>query len=154
FRQGPDAIILSFDAAHHGLAPPILNHAFGNLGAGPVETIEGSRGDIPEELSAVGDHRRTKSIEYLYRYSAGMAAGPQQVRRHGADQHHFSDTARLGLRDTARDFAAAGRVSDMHGLLQIERLGERGDVGSISIHVVAHVRLRRSAMATTVMGDD
>ena len=55
--------------------------------------------------------------------------------------------------DVARDLAAAGRVADVDGVLQVERLDERGEVVGVRVHVVAVPRLARAAVAAAVVGD-
>jgi hypothetical protein len=65
---------LRFDAAHHGLAPPVLNHAFRNLGTGSVEAKEGTCGDISVELSAVGYQCSAEFVEHLHWQSAGIVS--------------------------------------------------------------------------------
>ncbi len=42
----------------------------------------------------------------------------------------------------------------MDGILEIERVGQRRDVGGIGVHLVAGVGLARAAMAAPVMGND
>ena len=50
--------------------------------------------------------------------------------------------------------AAAGRMADVNGVLQIEMRRHRREVVGIVIHVVAVAGLGGSAMAAAVMGDD
>ena len=38
--------------------------------------------------------------------------------------------------------------------LEVERVGQRGDVGGVGVHLVAVVGLGRAAVAAAVMGDD
>src|SRR5207248_3677078 len=52
------------------------------------------------------------------------------------------------------DFAAAGRVADMHRTLEVEMCGQRGEVVGVMIHVVATADLGGTSMATPVVGDD
>ena len=58
-----------------------------------------------------------------------------------------------GARDIVRDLAAAGRVADMDGVLEVERVGQRRDVGGVGVHLVAGVGLGRAAVAAAVMRD-
>src|SRR6266852_571482 len=53
-----------------------------------------------------------------------------------------------------RHLAAAGGVTDMHGILEIDMRGKRGKIVSIMIHVVTVARLRGPAVAAAVMGYD
>jgi hypothetical protein len=57
-------------------------------------------------------------------------------------------------RDVADYFAAAGRVTDMHGILEVQVRGQRRQVIGIVIHIVTVCRLARASMAAAVMGDD
>ena len=56
--------------------------------------------------------------------------------------------------DIARDLAAAGRMADMDRILQVERVGDRRDVGGVAVHVVAGRGLAGAAMPAPVMRDD
>src|SRR5205085_8859450 len=52
-----------------------------------------------------------------------------------------------------RHLAAAGGMTNVHGLLQIKMRGQGRKVIGIVIHVMAVTRLGRSAVASSVMGD-
>ena len=41
----------------------------------------------------------------------------------------------------------------MHGVLQIEMCGQRREIVSIVVHIVAAASLGRAAMSTAIMGD-
>ena len=56
--------------------------------------------------------------------------------------------------DVVHDFAAAGGMADMHGVLEVEMRRQRREVVGIVIHVVAAADLARAAVAAPVMGDD
>jgi hypothetical protein len=45
-------------------------------------------------------------------------------------------------------------MADVDGILQVQRIGQRGDIGDIGVHVMPRRALGRAAMATAVMGDD
>ena len=65
------------------------------------------------------------------------------------------DTRALPVpRQIVHDFAAAGRVADVDGVLQIEMRRHRGEIIGIVIHVVAVARLGRATVAAAVMSDD
>src|ERR1700722_9555729 len=53
-----------------------------------------------------------------------------------------------------RHLTAAGRVTDMHGILQVEMRGKRRKIVSVMIHVVTVARLRGAAVAAAVMSYD
>jgi hypothetical protein len=54
----------------------------------------------------------------------------------------------------ATDFAAAGRMPDMHSVPQVERVSEFCDVGRIGVHLIAGIGLSRAAVAAPVVRDD
>ena len=53
----------------------------------------------------------------------------------------------------ARDFATAGGVTDVNGILEVQMRGQRREVIGIVIHVVSVARLGRPPMAAPVVGD-
>ena len=56
--------------------------------------------------------------------------------------------------DIADYFAAARRMTDMHGTLEVQVRGQRCQVIGIVIHIVTVRRLARSSMAAAIMGND
>jgi hypothetical protein len=75
-------------------------------------------------------------------------------RRNRADERCLRHAIRAMPRDVADYFAAAGRVTDMHGILEVQVRGQRRQVIGIVIHIVTVCRLARASMAAAVMGDD
>jgi hypothetical protein len=61
-----------------------------------------------------------EAVEDFDRQAAGIGVGLEHDRRHGADQHRLGDAAmRLAMAgDIAGDLAAAGRMTDMDGILR------------------------------------
>src|SRR6185295_822881 len=57
-------------------------------------------------------------------------------------------------RNVMHHFSAAGRMADMHGVLEVEMRGQRRQVIGIMIHVVAVARLGGTAMSAPVVSDD
>jgi hypothetical protein len=57
-------------------------------------------------------------------------------------------------RDVAHDFAAAGRMADVNGVLQIEMRGQSREVVCIVVHVMALACLGGPAMPAPIMGND
>ena len=53
----------------------------------------------------------------------------------------------------ARHLAAAGRVTDMHGIMQIEVFGQRREVVGVVVHVMTVAGLARAAVAAAVEPD-
>ncbi|EKJ93096.1 hypothetical protein C241_26810 [Bradyrhizobium lupini HPC(L)] len=58
------------------------------------------------------------------------------------------------LGDITGNFAAAGGMADMDGILQIERFNDGEGVGGVVVHVVTIGNLGGTAMTTAVMGDN
>src|SRR5690606_18079436 len=51
-------------------------------------------------------------------------------------------------------FTTAGRVADVHGIAEIEVIGERSCIGRVVVHVVAVVDVSRPAVSATVVCND
>ena len=64
-------------------------------------------------------------------------------------------TGRLAmLGHVARNFTAAGGVTDVNGVLQVQRFNDREGVGRVVVHVVTFRNLCRAAMTASVMRYD
>jgi hypothetical protein len=59
---------------------------------------------------------------------------------------------RLSSSKVVRHFAAPGGVAHMHGILEIQVRGQRGQIVGIVVHIVSIGRLGRAAMAAPVVG--
>jgi hypothetical protein len=105
-------------------------------------------------LRSVGDQSSTETVEHLDRQAARVLVGLDHDRRHRADQHRLGNASRAMAAEIMGDFAAAGGVSDMHCILEVELCGERRYVVGIGVHFVAGSSLRRAAVAAPVMRDD
>src|SRR5260370_9800059 len=55
--------------------------------------------------------------------------------------------------DITSDLAAASRMADMHGVLQVQCFGESGEIIGIGIEIIAVPWLARAAVAAPVMRD-
>jgi len=106
--ESDDAVVMRFGAAHHALTPPVPDHAWQRLHAGPVETIEWPGWHIVVELSAVGRNLRLKIVEHGLGQSAGIGLGLHHQRRHRGDEHRFCNPVGPVTRDVMHHFAAAG----------------------------------------------
>jgi hypothetical protein len=73
--------------------------------------------------------------------------------RDRTDQRRLRDPALTVAAEEARDLAATRGMANMHGVVQVEVLGQLGQVVSVMIHVVAVAGLRGAAMSTPIMGD-
>ena len=103
--------------AHHSLAPPILNHTLGNLGARSVITVEGASRHIKIKLRPVNRHLRLEVVEYFFWQTAGIRIGLHHQRRHCADEDRLSDATLAVARYVTCDLTAPGRVANMDGVL-------------------------------------
>ncbi|MOA05247.1 hypothetical protein D3C78_1248390 [compost metagenome] len=92
-------------------------------------------------MGAVVDQRLAKAIEHLNRQPSRVLLGLDHDRWHRTDQYRLGDAAGAMPGDVTRHFDTAGGVSDMHRVLQVEVLRERGHVGGISIHLITGVCL-------------
>jgi hypothetical protein len=69
------------------------------------------------------------------------------------DEHGLGHALGAVAADVARHFAAAGRVADQHGVLQVQRFDDGGEVVGVGVHVVAVPGLARAAVAAAVVRD-
>ena len=58
------------------------------------------------------------------------------------DQHRFRDATLAVSADVAHDLAATGGMTDVNGVVEIEMGGQRGQIVSVVVHVVAVAGLR------------
>jgi hypothetical protein len=140
-REGFDAIVVCFRAAHHGLTPPVVDHALQHLRARSVVAVEGTAREFPIELRPVGGELLPEAVEYLYRQAARIGRRLQHDWRHGADEYQFGDTALAVERDIVRCLAAARRMANVDGVAQIKMLDDRGRVRGVVVHVMAVAHL-------------
>src|ERR1700722_3477629 len=95
-------------AAHHSLAPPVLDDRLGGLHARPIEAIERTRRDIAVELRAIGRELRLKSVENLLGKATRIGCGLDHQRWYRADQRSFRHTALTMATQVVRHLTAAG----------------------------------------------
>ena len=141
-------------AAHHALAPPIINEALIYLGSRAVEAVERARGDIEIELRPIGREGRAISVEYFDRCPAGVGFLLDHDGRNRLQQDSLGDPSRLGTRYIMRDLAASSTMADVDCVLQVKRVCQVGNVGRISVHLIATVGLVRSSMTTAIVGNN
>ncbi|MDT4846248.1 hypothetical protein FQZ97_802640 [compost metagenome] len=65
FREGRNAVVMGLGAAVHALAPPVVDHCFGDLCARPVESIEGARRHVAVEVRTAGGECFAEAIEHF-----------------------------------------------------------------------------------------
>ena len=78
----------------------------------------------------------------------------QHQGRYRADYGRLGHAALAVSRQIVDDLAAAGRMADVDGILQIEMRRHRGEVIGIVIHVVTVSDLAGATVAAAVMSDD
>src|ERR1700683_3377810 len=95
-------------AAHHTLAPPVLDDRLGGFHAGPIVAIEWARRDVAIELRTIGRELRLKSIENLLGKAARIGRRLHHQRRHSADDRSLRHAALSMPSQIVHYFAAAG----------------------------------------------
>src|SRR6266566_6606813 len=141
-------------AAHHALAPPVLDDRLRGFHTRPIEAIEWPLRQVAIELRAIGRELRLQSIEHFFGKAAGICRRLQHQRRHRADQRSLRHPAFAMPSQIMRHLAAASGMTNVHGVFQIKMRGQSRKVVGIVIHVVAIARLGGPAVASSVMGDD
>ncbi len=143
-------------AANHPLSPPVLDGALRNFSPVTVKAVERSRCHVEIELRPVCCQRLAEPIEHFNRRPARIVRRFHHQWRYGADQHGFRHAnLRLSvLRHVSRYLSAAGRVTDMHHIVQVQMFNDGGDIGGVVVHIMAVADLIGAAVTTTVRGDD
>src|SRR5260370_33070414 len=90
-REGLDAVVVSFDSAHHSLQPPMLPNAFRNLRAWTVIAIE-RKGHVLVELRPVCRDPGADAVEHFHRRAARIRSRFQHDGRDSAYKDSFRDT--------------------------------------------------------------
>src|SRR5260221_14004472 len=93
FRKGLDAVVVRLGAAHHSLAPPIVDHALRYLGARAVEAKKRPGGNLPEELRPICAQVLSKTIKHFDRQSPRLLIGLDHGQWHRAAEHCFCVTS-------------------------------------------------------------
>src|SRR6266849_1772731 len=141
-------------AAHHALAPPILDDRLRGFGPRPVVAMERTRRKVAIKLRAIGGELHLKSVKDFFGQAARIGRRRHHQWRHRADDGRLRHPALAVPSQIAHHFAAAGGMADMNGVLQIEMRRQGRKVVCIVIHVMAVARLAGPAVAAAVMGDD
>ena len=123
------------------------------LAPGRLKPKNGPLADLEEELRAVGQVGLAEAVEDLHRQPAGIGGRLHHDRRHRTHQDRLRDALRAVASDEPRHLAAARRVADHRGALQIEGFEDLREIVGIRVHVVAVPGLAGAAMAAAVMGD-
>src|SRR4029453_13440439 len=107
-------------AAHHALAPPVLDDPLRGFRARPVEAIEWSLRQIAIELRAIGRELCLQSIEHFFRKAAGIFLCLHHQWRPRADQRSLCNAAFAMLSQIMRYLTAARGMTNVHGVFQIK----------------------------------
>src|ERR1035437_9520802 len=139
-------------AAHHALAPPVLDNRLGGFHARSIEARERPRRDVAIELGAIGGELRLKIVENLLGKAARIGSRLHHQRRHSADNSSLRHAA-LSIMpcQIVHYLAAAGRMADMYGVLQIEMSRQCREIVGVMIHVMPVTRLGGPSVAAPVM---
>ena len=81
----------------------------------------------------------------------GFASVFNIKRRHRADQDRFGHAFCAVAPNVTRDFAAAGGMTDVDCILQIERLDQLRQIVRVCVHVVPGPRLARPAVPAPIV---
>src|ERR1022692_2824057 len=107
----PDAVELVLETALHGPKPECVPNALADLRARSVGAEE-RRGEILEELRAVGGDAGADGIKLLERQAGRIGMHLEDQWRHRAHQYNPGDAFGAVASDIAGDFPSAGRVPD------------------------------------------
>src|SRR5436305_7430996 len=141
-------------AAHHALAPPVLDDRLGGVRARPGGAIERSRWQVAIELRTIGRKLCLQSIEHLFGKAAGIFLRLHHQRRHRADQRSLCRPGFAMPSQIMRHLTAAGGMTYVHGVFQIKMRSQRCKIVGIVIHIVTVARLGGPAVAASIMGYD
>ena len=150
--EGLDAVDDPFEARLHPLHPERIAQPLRHLRAGTIGAVE-RPAQILEELRAVRQNAGADPIEHFHWQAPGVCGCLQHDRRHGANQHRLGDALRAVAADVAGDFSAAGGVTHVDCVAQIERLGERREIVGVGIHLIAVPWLAGSTVTAAVVRD-
>jgi hypothetical protein len=96
---------------------------------------------------------RAEAVEHLHRQPAGVRLGLQHDGCHRAHENGLGNPAGSVPTDVASHLAAAGGMTDHHGIRDIECFKEFREVIGVSVHVIALPWLVRSSVPATVVRD-
>jgi hypothetical protein len=153
-REGDDTVVVRLCPAHHALAPPVLDDGLRGFHTWPVETVERPRRNVTIKLRAIGRELRLEPIKDFLGKATWIGLGLDHQRRNCADNRGFRYSALAMPRYVVDHFAAAGRMTHMDGVRQIQIRCQRCEVVGIVVHVMAVAGLARPSVAAPVMGDD
>src|SRR5437762_3714982 len=119
---------MRFRSAHHPLSPPIPNDWLNRLRTRPIETVERSRRQVVIEFRAVRGELCLKIIKNFLLQTTGILRRLDHQWWHCAENRPFCHPAFAMASDVMHNLATAGRMTDVHGILEIEMFGQRGEI--------------------------
>src|SRR6201992_232115 len=147
FGEDLNTVVMSLDAAHHTLPPPVLSYPLRYNGTRPGEAIEGNR-DVFIELRAMLRRPFAQTVDDCLRYAIRIVSTLHKGRRNCTDEDGFGHASFAVARDITRHLTSARGVPDVDGILQIERGDEFGTVRGVRVHIVPMDHLGGAAMPT------
>src|SRR6202521_5276150 len=117
-REGLDAVIARFHPSHHPLQPPVLPDALGNLGAGPVVSVERER-NVLIKLRPIFCVLGSQVVEDRDGGARRILVRLYHQRWHRANKHGHADALRAMPPNVTGNFSAARRMAYMDRLLQV-----------------------------------
>ena len=136
-RERHDAVVVGLGAAHHALAPPVGNGGFDRFDTGAVKTVEGARGQIAVELGAVRCQLGLQIVEHALGQAFWIRLRLHHQRRHRGDERGFGCALFTVAAQEPGNFAAAGGVSDVYDVVQVEVFDDGEQVVGVVVGVVA-----------------
>src|SRR4029077_12784889 len=97
---------------------------------------------------------RLQAVEYFLGKTKRIGFCLHHERRHRADQSCLDRPAFAMPSQIVRHLAAAGGMTDMDGVAQVEMRRQSRQVVGIMVHIVAVGSLGRATMSTAIVGDD
>jgi hypothetical protein len=96
---------------------------------------------------------RLQIVESLFRLTERISFGFQHQRWNRADENGFGGPGFAMARQIVRHLATAGRVTDMHGVVQVQMLHHRSQVVGVMVHVVPVGDRGGTPVPAPVVGD-
>lgn len=149
-----DAAVSALEARLHARKPPAVDQPLTAGTPGRLKPKKGPLGTSKKGLGAVLDHGIAEAVGYSQQRALGIALALHHDRGQGADEHHLLDAAGPVPVEEPGGLAAARRVANHNGVLQIQKLEELVEDVGVAVHVVALLQPRTPAVSAVVVGND
>src|SRR5215510_10794569 len=126
FREGLDPVVMRLRAAHHALAPPVLDYSLRGFRVRTVEAVKRTAGKVDVELRPIVSKLLAQTVKHLDRQATRVGRRLEHQRRHCAYQHELRDTT-LWLPmagDVTCGLSTSGGMADVDRIAQIEMLDD------------------------------